>query len=75
MQTQQNKALTGSRCAPRVMVKNRKILGRRSFLGGLRNLGPTHLTYKLSISWEGTDPGTQAHRGAAVPPRAIFKGV
>ena len=50
------------------MLKNRKVLGRRSFFGGLRNWGPTHLTCELSICWGGTDLGTHAHWGAPVPP-------
>ena len=49
------------------MLKNRKILGRRSFFGGLLNLGPAYITCKRGICWGGTLPGTHARRGATVP--------
>ena len=48
-------------------VKEQKILGRRSFLGGFRNWGPAYLTCKLSICWEGTQLGTHAHREPLCP--------
>ena len=77
VQTQQMKALTGEPLRSSRNVKEQENsgeaqdLGRRSFLGGLRNWGPAHLTCKLSICWGGTDPGTHDHRGAAVPPRGL----
>ena len=42
LQTQLMKELTWEPL--RVVLKNRKILRRRSFLGALRNWGPTHYT-------------------------------
>ena len=77
VQTQQMKALTREPLRSSRNVKESENsgetqhLGRSSFLGGLRNWGPTHLTCELSICWGGTDPGTHAHRGAAVPPTII----
>ena len=76
-QTQQMKALTGEPLRFSRSVEewensgDSQHLGRRSFLEGLRNWGPAHLTCKFSICWGGTDLGTHAHWGATVPPFKI----
>ena len=81
VQTQQMKALTGEPLRFSRSVKEQENsgdaqhLGRRSFLGGLRNWGPAHLTCQLSICWEGTDLGTHAHWGATVPPIKIVLNI
>ena len=57
-QTQQIKAFYLDFWWRLVMLKNRKILRRLSFFGGLQNLVPAYLTCKLCICWEGT-PGSR----------------